>query len=78
MASGAPLVHICTFIMHVLLGLHNLLKDIFGRENSNWVGTNDFVVADLESLIVAAVAVSQQVLEALHIDFEVVHLNLER
>ena len=78
MASGAPLVHICAFVMHVLLGLHYLLKDIFGRENSNWVGTNDFVIADLESLIVAAVAVSQQVLEALHIDFEVVHLNLER
>ena len=77
-APRAPLVHVCAFVMHVLLGLHYLLKDIFGRENSNWVGTDYFVVADLESLVVAAVAISQQVLKALHIDFEVVHLNLER
>ena len=62
MAPGAPLVHVCAFVMYILLGLHYLLEDIFGRENSDGVGTDYFVVADLESLVVAAVAVSQQVL----------------
>lgn len=64
--------------MNPLLRFLDIFENVLWREDRDRICIQHFVVADLEVFRLAAVHIGKKIVQTLHVDLEVVHLNFER
>ena len=78
MTSRAPIIHARASKVHSLLSGLYVFENVLWSEHCDRLRVEHFIVDDLQILRLHACSVGQEVVQVLHVNFEVIHLNFER